>query len=260
MPWHGGPDDPFRSVPHTLRLPSFVMSSPRDHSALNPSGDFGSDAATVPGGEAGAQAAGSAEKRRQILGGAREVFLASGFDGASMGEIARAAGVSKGTLYFYFASKEDLFAALVSEVCRQTAEQSFALDVESDVREALTRTGYLYVQAMIRPEHIATVRMVIGIAEKLPAIGRTYLAAGPDAGVEQLCGWLRAKCARGELVIDDLELAAWQFLVGCYSLIVMPMLFGGPREADAATVDRVVRHAVDSFLRAFAGPNLDRKP
>jgi AcrR family transcriptional regulator len=40
-------------------------------------------------------------KRRQILNGARKVFMDLGFDGASMGEIARSAGVSKGTLYVY---------------------------------------------------------------------------------------------------------------------------------------------------------------
>ena len=39
-------------------------------------------------------------------GGRRKVFLAQGFDGASMGEIAKVAGVSKGTLYVYFDSKE----------------------------------------------------------------------------------------------------------------------------------------------------------
>ena len=54
-------------------------------------------------------------KRRQILEGARRVFLGSGFDAASMGEIARAAKVSKGTLYVYFDSKEALFTAWVSQ-------------------------------------------------------------------------------------------------------------------------------------------------
>ena len=43
--------------------------------------------------------------------GARQVFLSQGFDAASMGEIARRAGVSKGTLYVYFDSKERLFEA-----------------------------------------------------------------------------------------------------------------------------------------------------
>ena len=64
------------------------------------------------------------DKRRQILDGAREVFLASGFDGASMGAIAKAAGVSKGTLYVYFESKESLFEALTIEEKRSLAETS----------------------------------------------------------------------------------------------------------------------------------------
>ena len=49
-------------------------------------------------------------KRRQIVEGARDMFLARGFDAASMGDIAKAAGVSKGTLYVYFKNKEELFA------------------------------------------------------------------------------------------------------------------------------------------------------
>ena len=52
-------------------------------------------------------------KRRQILEGARRLFLSKGFDAASMGDIAREAGVSKGTLYVYFDNKEVLFTALV---------------------------------------------------------------------------------------------------------------------------------------------------
>ena len=47
--------------------------------------------------------------------GAREIFLARGFDAASMSDIAKAAGVSKGTLYVYFKNKEELFAAIVQE-------------------------------------------------------------------------------------------------------------------------------------------------
>src|SRR5215813_2716187 len=78
-------------------------------------------------------------KRRQIMDGAREVFLAQGFDGASMGEIARKARVSKGTLYVYFDSKEALFAAIAEEECQAQAEQVFALDSnDHDVEAVLT--------------------------------------------------------------------------------------------------------------------------
>ena len=69
-------------------------------------------------------------KRRQVMDGARKVFLADGFDAASMNEIARVAGVSKGTLYVYFDSKEDLFAALIREEKREQSEQLCRLDAE----------------------------------------------------------------------------------------------------------------------------------
>src|SRR5580693_8490968 len=81
-------------------------------------------------------------KRRQIMEGAREVFLAQGFDAASMGEIARKAGVSKGTLYVYFDSKEQLFETVTREECKVQAEQVFQLDpADSDVGAVLIRLG-----------------------------------------------------------------------------------------------------------------------
>lgn len=191
-------------------------------------------------------------KRDQILQGARTVFLNSGFDGASMGEVARAAGVSKGTLYVYFTSKEDLFAALVTQECKRTAEACFRMDPNADVRQSLTETGHQYIRAMIEPGHMRTVRMVIGVAEKLPGIGNAYLQAGQEAGVAALSDWLRIKIARGELAIGDVELAAWQFMVGCHAMLVMPLLFGDETQPDAASIERVVNHTVDSFLSAFA--------
>ena len=54
-------------------------------------------------------------KRQQIIDGARRVFIDMGFDAASMNDITREAGVSKGTIYVYFASKEELFEALIEE-------------------------------------------------------------------------------------------------------------------------------------------------
>ena len=62
-------------------------------------------------------------KRRQIVEGARQVFLSAGFDGASMNDIARTAGVSKGTLYAYFSSKDELFEAIIRGEFAQAAER-----------------------------------------------------------------------------------------------------------------------------------------
>ncbi|MDP8921250.1 MAG: TetR/AcrR family transcriptional regulator, partial [Pseudomonadota bacterium] len=122
-------------------------------------------------------------KRRQILEGARKVFLAQGFDGASMGEIAKVAGVSKGTLYVYFDSKESLFEALTTEEKQGLAEVLFQLDAEDpDVRAVLTKLGLSYLRRMGTPEHISSIRMVIGAAEKFPRLGQAFYEAGPCQG------------------------------------------------------------------------------
>src|SRR3974390_692038 len=88
-------------------------------------------------------------KRRQIVQGARAMFLARGFDAASMSDIARAAGVSKGTLYVYFENKEQLFEAIVHEECQSQAEGLFDLDAhDHDVAGVLTRLGIGFVEYM----------------------------------------------------------------------------------------------------------------
>src|SRR5271163_2999619 len=90
-------------------------------------------------------------KRRQILAGARAVFLDLGFDGASMGEIARSAGVSKGTLYVYFADKSRLFEAIVEEEALEQGEIAFNLDPARDVATTLREFGQVYIAIICRP-------------------------------------------------------------------------------------------------------------
>ena len=87
--------------------------------------------------ERGAAGNDGSAKRRQIVEGAREVFLSAGFDGASMNDIARASGVSKGTLYAYFDSKDELFEAIIRGEFAQSAERLCVFRREGDARDML---------------------------------------------------------------------------------------------------------------------------
>jgi len=186
-------------------------------------------------------------KRSQILDGARRVFLAQGFDGASMGEIARVAGVSKGTLYVYFDSKEALFEALIVEERRSLAEVLFQLDAsDPDPRSVLRRLGLTFLQIMVRPEHIASIRMVIGAAEKFPRFGRSFYEAGPLQGARRLKTYLDAQVAVGRLRISDTHLAANQFLDLCQSGILRRVLLAG----EVPTADEMACN-VDAAIRVF---------
>ena len=119
-------------------------------------------------------------KRRQVIEGARQVFLARGFDAASMGDIAKAAGVSKGTLYVYFKDKEELFTAIVMEECVGQAERIFHLDpADPDVEGALMRLGVAYINFMCQPQKASAVRTVIAIADRMPSIGKAFYETRP---------------------------------------------------------------------------------
>src|SRR5437868_14768156 len=113
-------------------------------------------------------------KRRQILDGARKVFMNLGFDGASMNEIARSAGVSKGTLYVYFADKNRLFEAIVEEEVLEQAKVVFNFDPERDVVTTLREFGQAYIHLLCRPGGGSSIRTVMAIAERMPDVGRGF--------------------------------------------------------------------------------------
>jgi AcrR family transcriptional regulator len=115
-----------------------------------------------------------AEKKRvQILEGARVVFLAEGFDGASMEAIAQAAGVSKGTLYTYFKGKDELFTALVAACQNRSLEETFrSLNGTADLRESLEALACNYLDLVRQPDNLALLRAVVGAAAKFPSLGR----------------------------------------------------------------------------------------
>src|SRR5436305_14976067 len=113
-------------------------------------------------------------KRRQILDGARKLFLDLGFDGASMGEIARAAGVSKGTLYVYFSDKNRLFEAIVEREMLAQQKVAFNFDPERDVPTTLREFGRAYIELLCRPGGGSAIRTVMEIAERMTEVGRRY--------------------------------------------------------------------------------------
>lgn len=194
-------------------------------------------------------------KCRQIMEGARTVFLERGFDAASMGEIARHAGVSKGTLYVYFESKEELFEAIFEEESRAQAEQVFALDHgDRNVQAVLTRLGCDYVRFLCDPARLSSHRTVLAIAERMPALGRRFYAAGPATGVARVSRYLRAQVDAEVLHIEDCELAAAQFLDTCPSTMFKPMIFSSALPPTDERIAEVVAAAVRVFLAAYARP------
>lgn len=207
-------------------------------------GDVGSEACERVEPEAG--------KRREIIDGARRVFFDKGFDGASMDEIARAAGVSKATIYVYFDSKEVLFQALVDADRRKSAERLFEFDdTDPDIASLLQRIGVSFMTMMVQPDHIRLVRMVIGVAEKFPAVGQAFFEGGPCHGGRRLSALLARQTELGYLAVDDCETAAFQFFNLCQGNHVKGLMFGTGVQPSPEKMEATVSSGVRVFLAAY---------
>jgi AcrR family transcriptional regulator len=202
--------------------------------------------------DADAKAQEGSAKRRQIMEGARTVFMAAGFDGASMNDIARVSGVSKGTLYVYFDSKERLFEALIREERRQQAERLTDFSLEGDdVRGSLFKFGCRLIEMMSRPDTLAHVRTVIAASAKFPQLGRAFYEAGPCFGANRLSTYRRRMNDEGVLQIADVERAAWQFLELCQAGTFKLLLFRMIDELTTAEIEAGVSAGVEVFMAAY---------
>ncbi len=188
-------------------------------------------------------------KRQQILDGARRCFLLQGFDGASMNDIVKSAGVSKGTVYAYFPSKEKLFGALIFEDKRRQAERTIVLgDEERPIADVLRDVALRLVSLIHTPDSLAYFRLVISASGRFPELGRTFYEAGPAYGIGKIAGYLEKKMNDGTLKRRDAKLAATQFIDLMQSGITKPCLFGIEGIADKIGIEAVVDSAIALFL------------
>ena len=190
-------------------------------------------------------------KRRQILDGARKVFMDLGFDAASMNEIARSAGVSKGTLYVYFADKNRLFEAIIEDETLEQAKLSFNFDSSRDPEATLREFGRVYMALLCRPGGGSWIRTVMAIAERMPEVGRRYYENVLEKIVNRLADYLRARVATGDLAIDDCGLAASQFMEVCKATLFLPFVFQAAPTPSAERIAEVVDSATRMFLAAY---------
>src|SRR6201991_3017391 len=190
-------------------------------------------------------------KRRQILDGARKLFLDLGFDAASMGEIARAAGVSKGTLYVYFADKNRLFEAIVEEESLEQGKVAFNFDPARDVTTTLMEFGQAYIQLLCRPGGGSATRTVMAIAERMPEVGRRFYENAVALRMRRLSAYLNAHVATGDLAIEDCELAAAQFMQMCQATLFQPFIFQAAPAPSTERIAHVVKSATRMFLAAY---------
>jgi TetR/AcrR family transcriptional regulator, mexJK operon transcriptional repressor len=193
-------------------------------------------------------------KRRQIVAAAEILFLAHGYGAVSMDAIAKAASVSKATLYAHFASKDALFAGIMAEKGSDNPiDDSLFEPAPADIAATLTRIGQSVLHFMLRERTLNIYRVVIAESGRFPELGEVFFTNGPQRFCDRFTGWLAEQASAGRLTAPDLDLAAQQFMALLRSgLFIRASLALKPAPTDTQ-IDATVVSAVSTFLKAF-GP------
>lgn len=192
-------------------------------------------------------------RREAILAIATELFREVGYERASMAMISARIGGSKTTLYNYFKSKEELFAAAMMEAMEERGEElTNLLDPGAeDVEKVLRRFAKAYVALVTAPEALAITRTAVAEGTS-SGLGPALYRRGPQRGWQQIADYLRQLQERGVLGGGTPELMAVHLKGLLEAGMVEPLLFGAKPELSA---DIAINAAVSAFLRAYRTPD-----
>lgn len=188
----------------------------------------------------------------QVLSGASEVFMRDGFEGASVDDIARAAGVSKATLYSYFPDKRLLFSEVARLECNRQGDAALQeISTDAPVETALREAASRIVRFFLSDFGQQVFRICVAESYRFPELGQRFYDSGPALMRERLTKILTPYVERGELRINDMDLACNQFGELCKSDLFVRCLCGMPCNTDDTAIDRVVTGTVEMFLARY---------
>lgn len=188
----------------------------------------------------------------QVVEGARRIFLRDGFEGASVDDIAREAGVSKATLYTYFPDKRLLFTEICNSECRRQTEAAEAeMDYTAPVEAMLTFAATRIAGFLMSDFGRNMFRLVVAEGARFPDLARRFHENGPGLIHDRLVHHMRHMAEGGLLRIDDFDLAADQFAQLCKAHIHEKLIFGLADRITPADVEKSVRGAVEMFMARY---------
>jgi AcrR family transcriptional regulator len=193
-----------------------------------------------------------ADRPGEIVQAALQVFAEKGFAAAKLDDIARRAGVSKGALYLYFETKQDLFRAVVDQAIAPNLQVVFAMIAAHpgpfpDLLRAIAER----MSALITTLPVGGVlKMVIGEAGNFPELARVWHDDLVAHALGALTKAIRAAQARGEVRAGDPRIFAIE--------IISPMLIGViwreifvPVGAEPFDVPGLARQHMETMIRAL---------
>ena len=205
------------------------------------------------------------ERRKQarpgeLLAAALDLFVEKGFAATRVEEVARRAGVSKGTLFLYFPSKDDLFKAVVREnIAARFPEWNAELDAYSGSTADLLRYAMAQVWARVGATQASGLtKLMMSEASNFPELAAFYQQEVIGPGHELIRRILQRGVARGEFRAIDLEYGVYTVLAPVIFLITWKHSFGACASSCAQLVpEAYLEVQIQTILHGLCLPPQD---
>lgn len=194
----------------------------------------------------------SETRRQAILEAAAGVFQETGFERTTMSAICERLGYSKATLYNYFASKEELFSAVVFDATEAEFQATHeALDpAMDDITQALTLFGQRLLTLLYSPQVRAVRRLMVSEAGR-SALGRQCYELGPVRSQADVADYLQRAMQAGKLRPADPRIAALHLRGLLEAEWFDRFLFQVLEDVSPEEIAQTVQRAVAAFLVAY---------
>lgn len=192
-----------------------------------------------------------AERRQRLCEAAAGIFLRDGYAQASMDDVARAASMSKRTLYQIFPSKAALFEATIAATLAPVALDT-DLEREPDLRRALTGLLIVAARHILAERQIGIYRLVIGERHGSPVLAEATHRVLTSRGSSALERRLRAEAMAGRLQLPRPEVAARMLYGMVLGSAQIRLLLGVRRTPSAEEIAALAAEAVNLFLDGAA--------
>lgn len=201
-------------------------------------------------------------KRRQILDGAEAIFLESGYEGASMSQIAFRAKVSKGTLYNHFENKAALFGAVIDDLSRSKLAPALCQSQLTAITcvEAFSQLAERFIRILLQPGPLRLYRIIVSEAPHFPDLADTFWRYGFGKTLDTVTQWIEHWIDRGAIVTDDPVFAAEQFMALCQTRLVQRKRFELPIDSSDEQILFVSGRIGQAFVAIYGRETQAHKP
>jgi TetR/AcrR family transcriptional repressor of mexJK operon len=187
-----------------------------------------------------------------LLDVAAETFLQLGFEGTSVGEIARRAHASKETLYSKFTNKNELFRRVMGRLMDRFASRlSSTLSTEGPPEAVLASFADLVLERILSDEGIGLQKIIYMESSRFPEVAKVFFEFGPQRTAKAMADYFNAQVKKGVMREMDAALAAGHFIGLLTSDLMMRKSLGMLTQPSSEEKAYRIKSAVAVFLRAY---------